>query len=156
MRWTWFFIGIGTTLIVGMLCGSALILGLLPRMYPGVMAPHTHAEAVMQVLEQHGIAYHDLQISDSCPPMPQCWEGGRNDDTAYAAQLVVAGAQPRDGQIICRHRRTDCVLIIAVLGLHSVPLPPLAQNQPWLDALKRQIRALEVWCCTDTMRLHRP
>jgi hypothetical protein len=143
MRGTWFTIGIGTTLITGMFFGSALTVGMLFAPSGIVVSPHTYGEAVMQVLDQQGVPHTDIQISDWCPPLPQCGQVGSDVDSTYTAEVIVDKAQPKYGWIVCRHRRSDCVLMLAALAPHSVPLPPLAEEQLWPEALKRPLQAIE-------------
>jgi len=150
MRGMWFTIGIGTTLIGGMFLGAALIVGMLFAPSRVAMPPRTYREAVMQMLDQHAVRYADIQVSDSCPPMPQCREVGSDVDSTYTAEVVVDKAHPRYGWIACRHRRTDCVLTLAALALHGIPLPPLAEEQRWPEALKWPLQALEAWLRTWT------
>jgi hypothetical protein len=141
MRWKRFTIGTGATLIVGMLFATSRV----------AMPPRTYREAVMQVLDQHAVPYADIQVSDWCPPMPQCWEVGSDVDSTYTAEVLVDKAQPRFGRIACRHRRTNCVLTLA--ALHGVPLPPLAEEQLWPEAFKRPIQVMEAWLRTWTAHL---
>jgi hypothetical protein len=154
MRGMWLTIGIGATLIGGICLGSALIVGRLFAPSRVVISARTYREAVMQVLDQHAVPYADIRVSDSCPPMPQCREVGTGVDSTYTAEVVVDKAQPTTyGWIVCRHRRTDCVLTLAGLGLHSIPLAPLAQQQLWPEALKRPILAMEAWLRAWTAHL---
>jgi len=149
----WIRLGLG----IGVACaGVACIVGFLfgaSRLAP---PPRSYREAVMQVLDQQDIPYTDVQISDWCPPMPQCWQVESDVDTTYTAQVVVDGAQLNYGRMVCQHRQTDCALTIVAFALHGVRLPPLAQDQPWLEALKRPMHTLEAWLRTWTAHLRHP
>ena len=155
MRWT------GLGLSIGFTCaGVACVAGLLIGAYRVTVQPHTYREAVMQVLDQRDIPFADVQVSDSCPPSAQCW-GQRygswyNADPHYIAEIIVAGVQPGYGQIVCQHPQHGCVLTLADLTLHHVPLRPLAQDLPCPEALKRPMQAMDAWLRTCTAHLRHP
>jgi hypothetical protein len=143
MRGTRFTIGIGTRLIGGMSLGFALFVATLFARSGIAQSPPTYSEAVMQVLDQHGVPYADIQVSDWCPPLPQCAQVGSDVAPTYLVEVVMDKTQSRYGWIACRHRRTDCVLTLAAWSPHSVQLPPLAEDQPWSQALKQRMQAME-------------
>jgi hypothetical protein len=102
----------------------------------------------MQVLDRPDILDVDVQVIDTCPTLAQCSELGSDVDTAYAVQIIIDRAKPQHGQITCRDYRANCVLTLVGRDQHSFPLSPLAQDQPWPEAIKSPMQALEGWLCS--------
>ena len=95
--------------------------------------PHTYRTAIMMVLDERAIAYRDVQVHDACQTNPSDCSG------SWVAVTTATG--PVSGQITCQRYHEDCTLSLAMLDIHHIPLPPLAQDDPWLSAIKRDIQA---------------
>ena len=95
--------------------------------------PHTYRVAVKMALDQRAIAYRDVQVHDACQTNPSDCSG------SWVAVTTAAG--PVSGQITCRRYHEDCTLSLAMLDMHHILLPALAQDDPWLWAIKQRIQA---------------
>ena len=95
--------------------------------------PHTYRAAVKIALDERAIAYRDVQVHDACQTNPSDCSG------SWVAVTTATG--PMSGQITCRRYHEDCTLLLAMLDIHHLPLPALAQDDPWLSAIKRRIQA---------------
>ena len=95
--------------------------------------PHTYRAAVKMALDERAIAYRDVQVHDACQTNPS--------DCSDSWVAVTTATGPVSGQITCQRYHEDCTLSLAMLDIHHIPLPPLAQDDPWLWAIKRGIRA---------------
>jgi len=95
--------------------------------------PHTYRAAVKMALDERAIAYRDVQVHDACQTNPS--------DCSDSWVAVTTATGPVSGQITCQRYHEDCTLSLAMLDIHHIPLPPLAQNDPWLSAIKQRIQA---------------
>jgi len=100
---------------------------------PHLARPHTYRAAIMMVLDERAIAYRDVQVHDACQTNPSDCSG------SWVAVTTATG--PVSGQITCQRYHEDCTLSLAMLDIHHLPLPPLAQDDSWLSAIKRRIQA---------------
>jgi hypothetical protein len=100
---------------------------------PHLARPHTYRAAIMMALDERAIAYRDVQVHDACQANPSDCSG------SWVAVTTATG--PVSGQITCQRYHEDCTLSLAMLDIHHMPLPPLAQNDPWLSAIKQRIQA---------------
>jgi hypothetical protein len=75
----------------------------------------TYRAAVMQLLDQRGIAYRDIVVTDGCAPTYQFCR-------TYAGTVQVLAERELRGQIACRQRWTDCTLTLRNAGLVRAPL----------------------------------
>jgi hypothetical protein len=102
-------------------------------MPPHLARPHTYRAAIMMALDERAIAYRDVQVHDACQTNPSDCSG------SWVAVTTATG--PVSGQITCQRYHEDCTLSLAMLDIHHMPLPPLAQDDHWLSAIKRDIQA---------------
>ena len=95
--------------------------------------PHTYRAAVKIALDERAIAYRDVQVHDACQTNPS--------DCSDSWVAVTTATGPVSGQITCQRYHEDCTLSLAMLDIHHIPLPALAQDDPWLWAIKQRIQA---------------
>jgi len=100
---------------------------------PHLPRPHTYRAAIMMALDERAIAYRDVQVHDACQTNPSDCSG------SWVAVTTATG--PVSGQITCQRYHEDCTLLLAMLDIHHIPLPALAQDDPWLWAIKQHIQA---------------
>ncbi len=100
---------------------------------PYLARPHTYRAAIMMALDERAIEYRDVQVHDACPTNPSDCSG------SWVAVTTATG--PVSGQITCQRYHEDCTLSLAMLDIHHIPLPALAQDDPWLWAIKQRIQA---------------
>jgi hypothetical protein len=126
MRWLGIITATGFGLIASLLAGT--LLG-APRSLGSIATqPRTYRAAVIAVLDRHAIPYRDVQVRDACPSSP--------DDCFIQNILILTTTRPVAGTIVCRRYYEDCALRLPALGLPSTPLLPLAQDPPWVRALR--------------------
>jgi hypothetical protein len=96
--------------------------------------PHTYRAAVKMALDERAIAYGDVQVHNACQTNPS--------DCSDSWVAITTATGPVSGQITCQRYHEDCTLSLAILDIHHIiPLPPLAQNDSWLSAIKQRIQA---------------
>jgi hypothetical protein len=120
-------------------CLSLAILVVAVLGYRGVSArpylarPHTYRAAIMMALDERAIIYRDIQVHDACQTNPS--------DCSGSWVAVTTATDPVSGQITCQRYHEDCTLSLTMLDIHHIPLPALAQDVPWLRAIKQRIQA---------------
>ena len=103
------------------------------RVPPDLARPHTYRAAIVMALDERAIAYRDVQVHDACQTNPSDCSG------SWVAVTTATG--PVSGQITCQRYHEDCTLSLAMLDIDHIQLPALAQDDPWLWAIKRRIQA---------------
>src|SRR6476661_3655037 len=77
--------------------------------------PATYRAAVMRVLNDQGIDYHDVKVVDGCAPSYQSCR-------TYAGSVRVLATTTLLGQIDCRERWITCTITIPQAGIRAVAL----------------------------------
>jgi hypothetical protein len=111
--------------------------------------PRTYRAAVMQILDQRGLPYADVEVTNACTI-------DRRDCAylpSYTTYVTVSAGEPVHGRIVCKRQIADgprdaCTLSLATLALHNLPLPPLAHDPAWLSTLKDQLDRIATWLRT--------
>ncbi len=118
MRRHWKAIAIHMLLVVLLLNGCA----------PLVAQPKTYRTAIMMVLDDRELHYHDVQVYDGCQPDPS--------DCFAISVIVIRGPRSVAGWVACQSYHNDCTLWIPALDIRDVFLSPLVQDPPWLRRLE--------------------
>ena len=147
MRRTWISIAVSASVCI-LLCTMLCIVLLLALAHHST-APRTYREAVMQILDQRGVPYADVEITNACTT-------DRRDCTylpSYTTSVNVMAGAPMHGRIVCVRQsadryRTACTVSLATLDLHNIPLPPLAHDPAWLATLNDQLGRSATWLRT--------
>lgn len=138
-------ISIAASATVCTVLGIVLLLALAHYTTP----PRTYREAVMQILDQRGLPYQDVEITNACTI-------DRRDCaylSSYTTYVNVIVGEPVPGRIVCirlsaNEYRDACTVSLATLELHNIPLPPLAHDPAWLSTLKDQRDCMATWLRT--------
>jgi hypothetical protein len=77
--------------------------------------PGSYRAAVLRVLDERRVDYHDVEVLDSCAPSYQLCR-------TYAGTVRVLAATAILGRIECRERWITCTLTIPQAGIRSAPL----------------------------------
>lgn len=86
--------------------------------------PTTYRAAVMWVLNDRGIGYRDVIVTDGCAPSyQQCY--------TYAGAVRVLAEVEHAGQITCRERWTSCTLSVPGLSITGAPLADIRDPLVW-------------------------
>jgi hypothetical protein len=93
----------------------------------------THQEAIGYVLDQHGIAYAQVEVMHVWPDTL--------DHNSYGADVAVlrTGAARAIGRIVCAAGKTGCYLRLPSLNIIHEPVPELAAPSPWRTWLKQRL-----------------
>ena len=138
-------ISLATSVTVCTMLCIMLLLALAHHITP----PRTYREAVMQILDQRGLPYQDVEVTNACTT-------DRRDCTylpSYTTSVTVMAGEPVHGRIVCVRQsadryRTACTVSLATLELHNIPLPPLAHDPAWLATLNDQLDRSATWLRT--------
>jgi hypothetical protein len=126
--------GLATACILAM--GAAILL-LPPRL-------ESHQDQVAFALNQHGIAYEQITLSQSRQDVQN--STAYPEYSFYGAEVLVHMPDTRRlrGRIECRQKNSRCSLYLAALGLPPEVLPDLDTGPQWfwLDWLQEQLPKL--------------
>ena len=77
--------------------------------------PANYRAAVMRVLDERRVDYHDVEVQDGCAPSYQLCR-------TYAGSVRVLATTTLLGRIDCRERWITCSITVQQAGIRSVPL----------------------------------
>jgi hypothetical protein len=143
MRTTW--ISIAASATVCIMLSTMLLLAVTHH----TTRPRTYRDAVIQLLDERGIRYEEVRVTNACTFDPR--------DCAflssYTAYVNVIADEPVHGRIVCERQNDDgdrdaCLLTLPTLELHNILLPPLAHDPSWLSIPKAQLDHIATWLRT--------
>jgi hypothetical protein len=105
-------------MLMAVLIGMLGMLGCIASMSAATNTsarPNSYRAAVMRVLNDQGIDYHDVEIVDGCAPSYQSCR-------TYAGSVRVLATTTLLGQIDCRERWITCTITVPQAGIRAVAL----------------------------------
>jgi hypothetical protein len=105
-------------MLIAMLIGVVATLGCIAYTHVATTTsprPGSYRAAVMRVLDDQRVDYHDVAVLDGCAPSYQLCR-------TYAGSVRVLATTTLLGRIECRERWITCRLTIPQAGIQSAPL----------------------------------